>query len=65
MTNPTCATCLKGLNLINGRYCTELGAYVEYATLTPPCQDDVLIANALDRINLDAELPEDDINNNQ
>lgn len=53
------------MNLINGRYCSELGAYVEYATLTPPCQDDVLIANAFDRINLDAELPEDDINNNQ
>lgn len=30
-TNNVCANCLKAYNGVNGRYCSELGCYVEWA----------------------------------
>lgn len=29
-TNPTCAACPQARNAINGRYCPQVKAYVEY-----------------------------------
>lgn len=37
-TNPTCARCREGRNLVNGRFCEHLAHYVEYAK-QPPCVD--------------------------
>ena len=36
-TNPTCATCPKARNQLNGRYCRQLKRYVEYEK-QPLCQ---------------------------
>lgn len=36
--NPYCAVCIKAHNALNGRYCTALRRYVEYAK-QPPCNN--------------------------
>ena len=37
-TNIYCALCIKARNMLNGRYCTSLHRYVEYAK-QPPCKN--------------------------
>lgn len=37
-TNKVCANCLKAYNGVNGRYCSELGCYVEWAK-EPKCSE--------------------------
>ncbi len=37
-TNIHCACCSLGINAINGRYCSSVKRYVEYAVI-PPCRE--------------------------
>lgn len=38
-TNTYCATCLNAFNAINGRFCTVMRHYVEYAP-APMCESE-------------------------